>query len=183
MIFPPSIPQKPFPSPPIGGTWGIIFAQNFGPFFGQNGSLGDYRGHKNIIFQETKPGAESISLGRMPPGGLASGSWTTCRSQRRERSPKQGRSSRRFFREKIPCRDDSPGRQPPADNTDRATRKRQAKSSGDSIPLPPEHMPAAEPAQMRGIMQGGGDGLQNGRAEGFYAHGIKSIPGLFTTPL
>lgn len=36
---------------------------------------------------------------------------------------------------------------------------------------------------MAGIMQGGGDGLQNGRAEGFYARGIKSIPGLFTTPL
>lgn len=35
---------------------------------------------------------------------------------------------------------------------------------------------------MAGIMQGGGDGLQNGRAEGFYARGIRSIPGLFTPP-
>lgn len=35
---------------------------------------------------------------------------------------------------------------------------------------------------MAGIMQGGGDGLQNGRAEGFYARGIRYIPGLFTTP-
>ncbi|NCE63037.1 hypothetical protein D1159_00220 [Pseudoflavonifractor sp. 524-17] len=34
---------------------------------------------------------------------------------------------------------------------------------------------------MARIMQGG-DGLQNGRAEGFYARGIRSIPGLFTTP-
>lgn len=32
---------------------------------------------------------------------------------------------------------------------------------------------------MAGIMQGGGDGLQNGRAEGFYARGIRSIPGLW----
>lgn len=31
-------------------------------------------------------------------------------------------------------------------------------------------------------MQDGGDGLQESRAEGFYAHGIKSIPSLFTIP-
>ena len=44
------------------------------------------------------------------------------------------------------------------------------------------HTPAAGPAQKAEIMQGGGDGLQNGRAGEFYARGIKSIPGLFTTP-
>ena len=44
-----------------------------------------------------------------------------------------------------------------------------------------ENMPEAGPAPMAGIMQGGGDGLQNGRAEGFYARGIRSTPGLFTT--
>ena len=94
--------------------------------------------------------------------------------------------SRRFsvknFREKIRAetagQTDSRQQAPPAKPPRKARRKTPA-GAGENRR---ERMPVAGPAPMAGIMQGGGDGLQNGRAEGFYARGIRSIPGLFTTP-
>ena len=98
---------------------------------------------------------------------------------------KQG-ISRRFsvknFREKIRAetagQTDSRQQAPPAKPPRKARRKTPA-GAGENRR---ERMPVAGPAPMAGIMQGGGDGLQNGRAEGFYARGIRYIPGLFTPP-
>ena len=65
----------------------------------------------------------------------------------------------------------------PADNPRRGRRAASSTTDGQRERPTPAPGPAAE------VMQDSGNGLQEGRAEGFYAHGIKFIPNLSTAPL
>ena len=65
----------------------------------------------------------------------------------------------------------------PADNPRRGRRVASSTTDGQWERPTPAPGPAAE------VTQDSGNGLQEGRAEGFYAHGIKFIPNLSTAPL
>ena len=143
---------------------------------------------------------------RMPPAGRgarqSSGSWTgrpgADRGDRRgviasgRRAGKIRRISPGVFRGAFRGRFRGSRPQQRASRQEASARKKhrgqaigktagiRERRTGTAASLQPGTVNRREGAE---IMQGTGDGLQNGRAEGFYAHGIKSIPSLSTAPL